>query len=61
MQNTRPGTNQGIRRLVEQGQKSFRNPKNLKFYCAKDLKRAEKKFIRLCVIEQRCANINAFT
>ena len=61
MQNTQCRTNEGIRRLVEQGRKSFRIPENLEFYSAKDLKRAEKKFIKLCVIEKRCANINAFT
>jgi hypothetical protein len=61
MQNIQSRTNEGIRRLVEQGRKSFRIPENLEFYSDKDLKRAEKKFIKLCVIEQRCANINAFT
>jgi hypothetical protein len=61
MQNTQSRTNEGIRRLVEQGRKSFRIPENLEFYADKDLKRAEKKFIKLCIIEQRCANINAFT
>ncbi len=61
MQNTPSRTNEGIRRLIEQGRKSFRIPENLEFYSEKDLKRAEKKFIKLCVIEQRCANINAFT
>lgn len=61
MENSQARTNEGIRRLVEQGRKSFRIPENLEFYSEKDLKRAEKKFIKLCVIEQRCANINAFT
>lgn len=61
MQQTQSRTNEGLRRLVEQGRKSFRIPENQKFYPEKDLKRAEKKFIKLCVIEQRCANINAFT
>lgn len=61
MQQTQSRTNEGLRRLVEQGRKSFRIPENLEFYSEKDLKCAEKKFIKLCVIEQRCANINAFT
>jgi hypothetical protein len=61
MPSTQPKTNEGLRRLVEKGRKSFRIPENLDFYSEDDLRTAEKKFIKLCVIEQRCANMNAFT
>ncbi len=61
MENTQSRTNEGIRRLVEQGRKAFRIRENLEYYSEKDLKAAEKKFIKICFIEQRCTNINAFT
>ena len=58
MQNTQSRTNEGIRRLVEKGRKSFRITENLDFYSEKDYKAAEKKFIKYCIIEQRCSTIH---
>ena len=57
MQNTQIRTNEGIRRLVEKGRKAFRISENLDFYSEKDYKAAEKKFIKYCIIEQRCSMI----
>ncbi len=46
--------NEGIRRLVESGRKAFRRSENLNFYSEEDYKAAEKKFIKLCIIGQKC-------
>ena len=44
----------GIRRLVEKGRETFRISENVNFYSEQDYKTAEKKFIKFCVIQQRC-------
>ena len=44
----------GIRRLVEKGREAFRISENVNFYSEQDYKTAEKKFIKFCVIQQRC-------
>lgn len=44
----------GIRLLVEKGREAFRISENVNFYSEKDYKTAEKKFIKFCVIQQRC-------
>lgn len=44
----------GIRRLVEKGRESFRIAENVNFYSEQDYKAAEKKYIKFCVIQQRC-------
>jgi len=54
MENPNTKTNEGIRRLVARGREAFRIHENLNFYSEKDYKAAEKKFIKLCVIGQRC-------
>ncbi|MGD8836769.1 MAG: hypothetical protein PVJ84_12845 [Desulfobacteraceae bacterium] len=46
--------NEGIRRLVERGRQAFRISENLNHYSEKDYKSAEKKFIKICIIGQRC-------
>lgn len=46
--------NEGIRLLVERGREAFRIQENINFYSEKDYKIAEKKFIKFCVIQQRC-------
>ena len=59
MENTQTRTNEGIRRLVENGRKSFRIAENIEFYSEEDFKAAEKKFIKYCVIEQRCSTFHS--
>ena len=57
MVNTHAPTNEGIKRLVKKGREAFRISENLEFYSKNDYKAAEKKFIKLCIIEQRCIRI----
>lgn len=44
----------GIRLLVEKGKEAFRISENIDFYSEQDYKTAEKKFIKFCIIQQRC-------
>ena len=44
----------GIKLLVEKGREAFRISENINFYSEKDYKVAEKKFIKFCIIQQRC-------
>ena len=46
--------NIGIRLLVEKGREAFRIAENINYYSEQDYKTAEKKFIKLCVIQHRC-------
>jgi hypothetical protein len=54
MDDTNVRRNEGMKRLVEEGRKAFRISENLNFYSKKDYKVAEKKFIKLCIIGQKC-------
>lgn len=54
MEDTHTKRNEGIRLMVEKGREAFRITENLDYYSEKDYKTAEKKFIKLCVIQQRC-------
>lgn len=44
----------GIKLLVERGREAFRIAENINFYSERDYKAAEKKFIKFCIIQQRC-------
>jgi len=46
--------NIGIRLLIKTAKKKFRVPENLNHYSARDFKRAEKKFLKVCVLGGRC-------
>ena len=46
--------NEGLIRLIEKGKENFHIPENIEFYSEKDYRQAEKKYIKLCVIGQRC-------
>ena len=46
--------NVGIKKLVKKGKEKFRIAENLSFYSEKDYKKAEKKFIKACVLGGRC-------
>jgi hypothetical protein len=54
MENPYVKKNEGIRLLIERGRQAFRIDENVNFYSEKDYKAAEKKFIKHCVIGQRC-------
>jgi hypothetical protein len=44
----------GIRRLREMYRKRFRIPENTEHYSKEDYKKAEKKYIKLCLITGSC-------
>lgn len=45
--------NKGLVRLIEKGRQAFHIAENINFYSEQDYKRAEKKFIKFCVIGRR--------
>ena len=47
--------NEGIRRLVEKGWEAFNISENINYYSEEDFRAAQKKFIKLCVLQQRCS------
>ena len=46
--------NVGIKMLIKKGKKRFRISENLSYYSEKDYKKAEKKYIKTCVLGGRC-------
>jgi hypothetical protein len=44
----------GIKLLVRKGRKRFRIKENLRYYLPDDLKKAEKKFIKKCILQGIC-------
>jgi Holliday junction resolvasome RuvABC ATP-dependent DNA helicase subunit len=44
------GDKTGLEMLVRECRKRFRIPENLNYYSAEDLREAEKKFLKLCLI-----------
>jgi hypothetical protein len=42
--------NAGLERLVRECRRRFRIPENINHYSAEDLREAEKKFLKLCLI-----------
>jgi hypothetical protein len=40
---------QGLNRLVQKFRSEFRRPENTNFYTEKDYKKAERKYIKLCL------------
>ncbi len=53
--NTR-AKNSGLRRLVERGRSLFRIRENTDHYSDADYREAEKKFVKLCILEGRCGS-----
>jgi hypothetical protein len=45
---------EGIKRLVQKGREAFHITENLNHYSEEDYKIAEKKYIKLCVMQRRC-------
>jgi len=46
--------NVGIKLLIKNAKKTFRIAENLSYYSDKDYKKAEKKYIKTCVLGGRC-------
>ena len=44
----------GVKLLRDRYRKKFRVPENMNFYSKKDLKKAEKKYVKLCLITGNC-------
>jgi hypothetical protein len=44
----------GLQMLLKQGRKKFRIAENLDYYAAADFKAAERKFLKECIINDRC-------
>ena len=45
---------EGIKRLVQKGREAFHITENLNHYSEEDYKIAEKKYIKLCVMQRHC-------
>jgi hypothetical protein len=52
--NPKPTKGDGVRRLREMYRKRFRIPENTKHYSKEDYKKAEKKYVKLCLITGSC-------
>ena len=44
----------GVKLLREMYRKKFRIPENTNYYSQEDLKKAEKKYVKLCLITGNC-------
>jgi len=44
----------GVKLLREMYRKKFRIPENMNYYSKEDLKKAEKKYVKLCLIRGNC-------
>ena len=44
----------GVKLLKERYRKKFRIPENMDYYSKEDLKKAEKKYVKLCLIKGNC-------
>jgi hypothetical protein len=44
----------GINALVRKGKKRFRIKENLRYYSPEDFKKAEKKFVKECILNGNC-------
>jgi hypothetical protein len=45
----------GVKLLREMYRKKFRIPENMNYYSKEDLKKAEKKYVKLCLISGNCS------
>jgi hypothetical protein len=45
----------GFKRLRDMYRKKFRVPENLNFYSKEDFKKAEKKYVKICLIKGNCS------
>jgi hypothetical protein len=44
----------GIKALIWKGKKRFRIKENLRYYSSEDFKKAEKKFVKECILNGNC-------
>jgi hypothetical protein len=47
----------GMQLLLRRARRRFRIPENLDYYLPEDLRAAEKKFLKLCLIQGRCSGL----
>jgi len=45
----------GVKLLREMYRRKFRIPENMNYYSKEDLKKAEKKYVKLCLITGNCS------
>jgi hypothetical protein len=50
MEQRNPKNSEGIKKLVEEYRKRFQQPENTDYYSEYDYKKAERKFIKYCLI-----------
>lgn len=56
MNDSERAKNSGLRKLIHNGRALFRISENTEHYSDKDYREAEKKFVKLCVLEGRCGS-----
>ena len=59
MHNDQSPHDKGLRKLIRQGRKLFRIRENTQYYSTDDYREAEKKFVKLCVLEGRCGSVSS--
>jgi hypothetical protein len=59
MNRTRTPHDKGLRRLIRQGRELFRIRENTQYYSVEDYREAEKKFIKVCILEGRCGSFSS--
>ena len=47
--------NHGLRDLIKEGRRKFRRDENRLYYTEKDYRKAERKYLKECVIRGRCS------
>ena len=52
-----PIKDSGLRKLIKQGREQFRLRENTQYYSTTDYREAEKKFVKLCVLEGKCGSL----
>jgi hypothetical protein len=58
MNNHKSNKNSGLRKLIEKGRALFHTRENIEHYSGKDYQKAEKKFVKFCVLEGRCGSLS---
>ncbi len=56
MENTAHRKDDALRRKIREGRRMFQIPENTNHYSIENYKAAEKKFVKLCILEGRCWN-----
>lgn len=53
--NTPYARDHGLQKKIRLGRRLFRIEENTRYYSDEDYKRAEKQFLKCCILEERCA------